>query len=40
MNLDGTSKFIDDYGVISRNTKSDVYKLGCGPSNTEWSDCK
>lgn len=40
MNLDGTSKFIDNYGIISRNTKSNVYKLGCGPSNTEWSDCK
>lgn len=40
MNLDGTSKFIDNYGIVSRNTKNDVYKLGCGPTNAEWSDCK
>ena len=33
MNLDGTSNFITTEGVVTRETKNKVYKLGCGPLN-------
>ena len=33
MNVDGTSKYIDNEGVIQRNNGINVYKLGCGPAN-------
>lgn len=33
MNIDGTSKYIDNEGVIQRNNGISVYKLGCGPAN-------
>ena len=35
MNIDGTSKFIDSQGIITRNGKNstNIYKLGCGPAN-------
>lgn len=33
MNVDGTSKYIDNEGVIQRNNGISVYKLGCGPAN-------
>lgn len=33
MNLNGTSKYISDEGIITRNGVQKVYKLGCGPLN-------
>lgn len=33
MKLDGTSKYIDNAGIIKRNTKNNIYALGCGPAN-------
>lgn len=33
MNIDGTSKYIDDENVIKRVKKGNIYKLGCGPIN-------
>lgn len=33
MNIDGTSKYINEEGVIKRNGEVKYYKLGCGPAN-------
>lgn len=35
MNIDGTSKFISDEGIVIKNPSlsTTIYKLGCGPAN-------
>lgn len=40
MGLNGTSGFIDDtkYGILRKGIHN-VYKLGCGPANSDWSEC-
>lgn len=35
MNIDGTSKYIDNNNPIQRNGKINVYKLGCGQANVD-----
>ena len=43
IDIDGTSKYIDsEESVITRigNQKENIYKLGCGPANKDWSWCK
>ena len=35
MNLDGTSKYIDNEEIIKRGNDISVYKLGCGPANSK-----
>lgn len=43
MNIDGTSNYIKNEGVITRiseTIKNDIYKLGCGPSNKDQEECK
>lgn len=39
MNKDGTSKFIE-HGYVTRYNGYSFYKLGCGPSNSTWEECK
>ena len=38
MDVDGTSTFINDY--LTRYNSRDYYKLGCGPANSDWEECK
>lgn len=41
MKINGRSEFIDKY--VTRNfniTKDSFYKLGCGPMNKDWEECK
>lgn len=38
MNIDGKSSYIGD--EIIRKSADKVYKLGCGPLNTDWEECK
>lgn len=41
MNINGTSKFINSSQIVKRYVNSDsFYKLGCGPSNKDWEECK
>ena len=40
MNTDGTSKFISGNYGISRNGCQSFYSLGCGPANSNWTQCK
>lgn len=43
MNIDGTSNYIKNEGIITRiseTIKNDIYKLGCGPSNKDQEECK
>ena len=40
MNASGTSKFISgNYGVSRQLLCKSYYKLGCGPSNSNWKQC-
>ena len=39
MNISGLSNFITDAMRINVN-KKEIYKLGCGPLNKDWSECK
>ena len=38
MKINGTSNFIDQY--VTRHSNKDYYKLGCGPANSDWEECK
>ena len=38
MNLDGTSKFVNQY--LTRHNNRNYYRLGCGPANSDWEECK
>jgi hypothetical protein len=38
MSKDGTSRFVSTYNM--RKGKADYYKLGCGPANSDWRECK
>ena len=38
MSNDGTSRFVSSYNM--RKGKADYYKLGCGPANSDWRECK
>lgn len=41
MNLNGTSKFIETENIVTRLVdRNSFYKLGCGPSNSDWSECR
>ena len=41
MYTNGVSKFIEETGVVTRLTNiNSFYKLGCGPLNSDWSECK
>lgn len=41
MYLDGRSSFIESKGIITRKAdKNSFYKLGCGPYNQNWKECK
>ena len=40
MMLDGRSKYIENEGIILRQDSALFYKLGCGPENADWSECK
>ena len=41
MNLNGTSQFIENENIVNRLVdRNSFYKLGCGPSNSDWSECK
>ena len=41
MEIDGTSQFITDKTYnIERKETGNIYKLGCGPANSDWSGCK
>lgn len=41
MNLNGTSQFIETENIVTRLVdRNSFYKLGCGPSNSDWSECK
>ena len=39
MNKDGRSDFINN-GYVQRNGIQSYYKLGCGPANADWEECK
>lgn len=37
----GISKFIEDEGIVTRHVGlKSFYKLGCGPVNADWEECK
>ena len=38
MKVDGSSEFVKSY--LTSNGKQDFYKLGCGPANKDWEECK
>ena len=41
MYTNGVSEFIEKEGVVTRFVDRDsFYKLGCGPSNKDWEECK
>ena len=40
MNANGTSTFITGNNGVSRNGCQSFYKLGCGPANSDWKQCK
>lgn len=40
MLTNGESNFIKNEEIISRNTSTTFYKLGCGPKNADWSECR
>lgn len=41
MYLNGVSQFIEKENIVTRLVdKNSFYKLGCGPSNSDWSECK
>ena len=41
MYINGTSSFVEKQGVIKRLVdRNSFYNLGCGPSNSDWSECK
>ena len=40
ISLSGRSSFIENEGIVTRNENISFYKLGCGPYNSEWSECK
>ena len=45
MRKNGTSQFITTgrYEILNRKSadgKYSFYKLGCGPSNADWEECK
>ena len=43
INKNGLSSFISDNAFISHGTaykQKNIYKIGCGPANADWSECK
>lgn len=40
ISLGGRSSFIENENIVIRNEGVTFYKLGCGPNNLDWSECK
>ena len=40
ISLGGRSSFIENENIVMRNEDVSFYKLGCGPYNSDWSECK
>ena len=40
ISLGGRSSFIENENIVTRNEGVTFYKLGCGPYNLDWSECK
>lgn len=40
MKPDGTSDFIRKFNITRNRSNQEFYKLGCGPANSDWEECK